>query len=407
VEELLLPDGQGWNEAKLNELFYESDVEDIMKISVGRAGTEDYIAWNQTKNGIFSVKSAYHLNMQLKERRECRAGSSSSCEEHRGWLSLWGADVPGKAWIHVWRMIKNGLAVGAELERRKIKPGVKCIACNRDETLLHRFWVCPHSVAIWEKVRAASGLQLPGPRLTTHRPSVLKGWLLDWLGRLSDKDLSIGIMVLYQMWLARNDARDEEKIEDPEDIARKSLALVEEWSAIKAGTRQVVQRGREHWLPPEEGWYKINADGAFMSSAGNGGCGAVIRDHMGAFVASECHFLPSVSDPERAELLACKRALILAGRKGLRRICLETDCLSAVAKIKGSDLDRSFHGPLVEEIKELLKMFAGHEVRHARRDVNGVAHKLASVGCGNKLCNIWLVSPPEFIVSLLASEYAG
>jgi hypothetical protein len=52
-------------------------------------------------------------------------------------------------------------------------------------------------------------------------------------------------------------------------------------------------------------------------------------------------------------------------------------------------------------------MFAGHEVRHARRDVNGVAHKLASVGCGNKLCNTWLVSPPEFIVSLLASEYAG
>jgi ribonuclease HI len=209
------------------------------------------------------------------------------------------------------------------------------------------------------------------------------------------------------MWLARNDARDEEQIGNPEAIASKSLALVEEWLAIKEGSRHVVQREREHWLPPEEGWYKINADGAFISSAGNGGCGSVIRDHLGAFVASECHYLPVVSDPERAELLACKRALILARRKGLRRIYLETDCLSAVAKIKGSELDRSFHGPLVEEIKELLKMFAGHKIRHARRDVNGVAHKLASVGCGNKLCNTWLVSPPEFIVSLLASEYAG
>jgi hypothetical protein len=196
VEELLLPDGQGWNEAKLNELFYESDVEDIMKISVGRAGTEDYIAWNQTKNGIFSVKSAYHLNMRLKERRANRAGSSRSCEEHRGWLSLWSADVPGKARIHVWRMIKNGLAVGSELERRNIKPGVKCIACHRDETLLHRFWLCPHSVAIWEKVRAVSGLQLSGPRLTSHRPSELGSWLLDWLGRLPDKELSVGMMVL-------------------------------------------------------------------------------------------------------------------------------------------------------------------------------------------------------------------
>jgi hypothetical protein len=59
VSELLLPDGQGWDEQRVNELFFECDVEDILKILVGRAGTDDYIAWNQTKNGIFNVKSAY------------------------------------------------------------------------------------------------------------------------------------------------------------------------------------------------------------------------------------------------------------------------------------------------------------------------------------------------------------
>jgi hypothetical protein len=69
---------------------------------------------------------------------------------------------------------------------------------------------------------------------------------------------------------------------------------------------------------------------------------------------------------------------ILAKKKDVRRIYLETDCLSVVAKIKGSDLDRSSQGPLVEEIKELLKTFAEHKVRHVRRDANGVAHRLAS-----------------------------
>jgi hypothetical protein len=279
VAELLLPDGQGWDVGKLDELFYECDVEDIMKIPVGRAGTDDYIAWNQTKNGTFSVKSAYHLHMQLKSSQENRAGSSSSCEEHQGWLSLWSADVPGKARIHVWRMIKNGLAVGTELERRKIKFGVKCIACNRDESLLHRFWLCPHSVAIWVKAREASGLQLTGPRHAVHRATDLRGWLLEWIGRLSDKELSIGIMVLYQTWLARNEARDEARIEDPGSIARRSLALVDEWLAIKSGPRHEVQRPKEHWLPPDDGWHKVNVDGAFSSSLGNGGCGSVIRDH--------------------------------------------------------------------------------------------------------------------------------
>jgi hypothetical protein len=49
VKELLLPDGQGWNVDKLEELFFKSDVDDIRKIPVGHVGTEDYVAWNYTK----------------------------------------------------------------------------------------------------------------------------------------------------------------------------------------------------------------------------------------------------------------------------------------------------------------------------------------------------------------------
>jgi hypothetical protein len=66
VKELLVPEGGNWNKEKLDECFYETDVADILKIPVGRAGSEDYIAWNYTKNGIFSVRSAYHLKQQIK-----------------------------------------------------------------------------------------------------------------------------------------------------------------------------------------------------------------------------------------------------------------------------------------------------------------------------------------------------
>jgi hypothetical protein len=53
VSELLLPDGQGWNEEKLQDVFFEGDVEDILKILVGCAGTENYAAWNYTKKRDF------------------------------------------------------------------------------------------------------------------------------------------------------------------------------------------------------------------------------------------------------------------------------------------------------------------------------------------------------------------
>jgi hypothetical protein len=96
---------------------------DILKFSVGRAGSEDYIAWNYTKNGVFSVKSAYHLKNELGMNQAGRAGPSISTDDHRGWLNLWAADVPGKVNIHLWRLINNGLAVGDELHRRNIKHG--------------------------------------------------------------------------------------------------------------------------------------------------------------------------------------------------------------------------------------------------------------------------------------------
>jgi hypothetical protein len=68
VSEFLLPEGRGggWNEEKLRDTFFESDVTDILSLPVGRAGTEDYIGWNNTKNDIFSVKLVYHLCGQLK-----------------------------------------------------------------------------------------------------------------------------------------------------------------------------------------------------------------------------------------------------------------------------------------------------------------------------------------------------
>jgi hypothetical protein len=44
VDELILPEGAGWNVAKLEEVFFDSDVADIVQIPVGRAGSEDYLA---------------------------------------------------------------------------------------------------------------------------------------------------------------------------------------------------------------------------------------------------------------------------------------------------------------------------------------------------------------------------
>jgi ribonuclease HI len=218
---------------------------------------------------------------------------------------------------------------------------------------------------------------------------------------MKEDEINVCIMILYQLWLARNDAREEEQVASPDEILQKSIFLLEEWQGLRPAPRASSAQVVEHWLPPEVGWTKLNADGAFLAKDGSGGCGVVMRDHDGRFLAGASHFFHLVSDPERAELLACKQALVLAKEKGLARVVVETDCLGAVAKIGSNDIDRSIHGPLVEEIKSLLKDFADHSVR---RTGNKVAHYLARFGCENKCCEMWENAPPDFLVPVLAPE---
>lgn len=97
----------------------------------------DYIAWNYTKNGHFTVRSAYHLRMSMNKIKSGRPESSSSVQTHKSWLALWDTPAPNKAKIHMWRLLKNGLAVGIELQRRCIKAGVFCAACGQEETVYH------------------------------------------------------------------------------------------------------------------------------------------------------------------------------------------------------------------------------------------------------------------------------
>ena len=77
----------------------------------GGPGTYDYLAWNYTKNGEFSVKSAYHLKMTLNGVKSGRPESTSFLHKRKEWLALWDTCAPNKAKVHMWRLLRNGLAL--------------------------------------------------------------------------------------------------------------------------------------------------------------------------------------------------------------------------------------------------------------------------------------------------------
>ena len=73
---------------------------------------EDRWAWHYSRNGMFSVRSAYYLLLQ--ENASERASSSISAGKF-DWPVVWSAEVPPKTKHFAWRAIKEALAIREQL----------------------------------------------------------------------------------------------------------------------------------------------------------------------------------------------------------------------------------------------------------------------------------------------------
>lgn len=130
---------------------------------------------------------------------------------------------------------------------------------------------------------------------------------------IEDAQSLVMIMLLYHTWLARNDTKDGKSIEDARSLVERVWRLLDEWAEAHASPAS-TQGGRppEPWCPPDQGWLKVNTDGATAKTDRSGGGGAVVRDHHGVFLGGASHFFSPVTDPDHAELLACRHGVQLA-----------------------------------------------------------------------------------------------
>jgi hypothetical protein len=71
----------------------------------------------------------------------------------------------------------------------------------------------------------------PPVDMRSHRE--LQAWVLQWFSTLRERDLGLVMTTLYHIWLSQNSARDEPLIEDLESIAKRALAITEEWGRLR------------------------------------------------------------------------------------------------------------------------------------------------------------------------------
>jgi hypothetical protein len=156
VVELIDPGTGWWDEQLVNDLFWPEDAATILATQVDE-NLEDWPTWHFDSKGLFSVKSAYKLAVQIREKEKCRDASGSSLNTSHAdtlqWEKIWNMEVPNKIKMFVWRLAHNSLPVRCNIRRRGMESDNLCPMCNRfDEDCGHLFLKCKGVKECWRSL---------------------------------------------------------------------------------------------------------------------------------------------------------------------------------------------------------------------------------------------------------------
>ena len=215
------------------------------------------------------------------------------------------------------------------------------------------------------------------------------------------------MITLWHIWEVRNDVRNGESEMHPFGIVEKLTAYVD-MVLLHLYNPVVPNRCDSHkskrWDPPHGGWVMVNVDAAIFHKTNRMGLGIVIRDHKGDFLAACRQGIDRITNPELAEAIAFRQAILFASELSYNRAIVATDCLSLIRKLQSEAMDRSHTGIIIQDIKKAVYVSSVvFSFIHVSRSCNEVAHVLArSTDQISEL--VWFHVAPEFLWSSLCND---
>jgi len=105
----------------------------------------DRPAWHYDSKGVFSVKSAYKLAVQICDQQKGTDASTSMAENQNTydfrWGTLWQLNIPNKIKMFLWHFAHNSLLLRRNIARRGVDLDTLCPICYRlDEDCHHLFF---------------------------------------------------------------------------------------------------------------------------------------------------------------------------------------------------------------------------------------------------------------------------
>jgi len=287
-----------WDLSLLHELFQPKEVKVITNMPISPFLPPDRLIWQGTKNGSFSVRSAYHLGMELQDRS--RGQSSTVVKEPEVWNSLWNLKVPNAIKIFMWRSFNNILPTKQNLLKKRIVDDGRCPWClDEIETISHALWYCTAAQDVW------SVGQSPLQKCAFIDFTFMEIFM-ECCSRFEVEQMAIFTVLARRIWFRRNAMLFEGKSEHPKQIYREVVTAAADFIDNNSGEESAVEPVRHEvsivgsWTHPPSGIVKINFDAAVDQQKGMVGIGVVARDSVGFLLGAKRFSIHIFTDPHTA-----------------------------------------------------------------------------------------------------------
>jgi hypothetical protein len=399
VADIISREANWWDVPLIKNIFSEETVDRICSIPINPRFHEDKLIWRGTKKGGFSVRSAYHLEM---ERRDREKGSSSSVHsDSHLWRRLWSLKLPRHILLFLWRACNEILPTKNNLFKRKVVTDQLCPMCGSEaESVSHALWRCGSAQAIWGSCRG------PIQKCSTGAEEFLRVFA-DLCDKLDDRNLEYFGAVAHKIWSRRNRVVFGGAILPPNILIREVFDLVEEFRTTNSRVEtlgQGEQSTRIGWSKPAENRIKINWDAALDGGRKLMGIGIIARDHQGRVRAAKCEILPHVRDPVAAEAIGARSAVSFGCFMGFQTVDLEGETREIILTLSNPEEVDSVHGHFLAETRQMLGSLASWKVSHVRREGNKAAHSLAKLALSKQCNQVWINSCPSELVCVVNAD---
>ncbi|KAK9988891.1 hypothetical protein SO802_029130 [Lithocarpus litseifolius] len=330
---------------------------------------DDNLIWKGSHNGDFNLASADKLARSEPPDAQTFQGN---------WI--WKLDTLPKIKHFLWLCFLNSVPVKKVLESRGIIHDACCPLCrNHEETILHTLRDCPVSMNFWQKFRTPQNL-------SNFMHLSLADWLstncLDsYLNRINGILWSIVFpLAVWNLWKHRNIMVFQNS---PLNLNLHSLRMkaateyfycVGKWPASKRHSVILVC-----WYKPQEGWFKLNLDGASLGNPEKVG-GGLIRDSYGRWIKGFMIYI-GISTSIIAEFWALRDSLTLASQLGITHLAVELDAKVVVDLILSRKTPNSSYTSILNDCRYLLEQFQQIVIKHVFREANRGANSLAKGAC--------------------------